>query len=322
MTRTPNDLRRALHEEADAAAYPHVDALVAGARRRAIASRRRVLAVLGSVTVAVLVVGGVAVSRPEHRALPQPAGAGASNPATSLATSPATATNPATSAATIPTASPTTSLPASQSAAEARKFGIKAAIAALPIGSRVQALDTASWPVATTQASTREGLWLVSRAERSPNYDDAAHPGLLTEYGELLLLTPDRTRILRAYPFRGVPPQWLLVTPQAVYCGRQGDGGLPNSMVCRVDRSTGALTVVVFPTPDVNDPTGTLTVPEGLGAPQALAGRPGSWRLGGSNPLADLQHVPTLTADGLVFARDPHQAGGGRALRLDPATLK
>lgn len=79
--------------------------------------------------------------------------------------------------------------------------------------------------------------------------DLGAHPQL-TEYGELLLMTPDRRRILRAYPFKGVPPQWLLVTPQAVYCGRQGDGGLPNSMVCRVDRSTGALTVVVFPSPD------------------------------------------------------------------------
>ena len=313
MTRTLDGLRRALHEEADAAAYPHVDALVAGTRRRNVASRRRQIAVLGAVTAAVLVVGGVTVSRPEHRALPQPAGTGAAGPATSPATSPATATNPATN----PTAGPTVPLSASQSAAEARKFGIKAAIAALPIGSRVQPLDTAFWPVATTQTSTREGLWLVSQA------DLRANPQLAADNGELLLLTPDRTRILRAYPFRGVPPEWLLVTPQAVYCGRQGDGGLPNSMVCRVDRSTGALTVVVFPTPDVNDPTGTLTVPEGLGAPQALAGRPGSWRLAGAIPWsADLQHVPRLTADGLVFARDSYQAGGGRALRLDPATLK
>jgi hypothetical protein len=55
---------------------------------------------------------------------------------------------------------------------------------------------------------------------------------------------------------------------------------------------------------------------------QALAGRPGSWRLAGPLPSADLQHVPRLTADGLVFAPDPNQPGGGRALRLDPATLK
>ena len=219
MTRTLDDLRAALHEAADAAAYPHADSLVAGARRRAVASRRRQLAVLGAVTAAVLVVGGVAVSRPEHQALPQPAGTGASNPATSLATS----------SVASPTASPTTSLPASQSAAEARKFGIEPGVAALPIEVRVQQLDVAFWPIATTQASTREGLWLVSQA------DLRANPQLAADNGELLLLTPDRTRILSAYPFRGVPPQWLLVTPQAVYCGRQGDGGLPDSMVCRVD---------------------------------------------------------------------------------------
>lgn len=293
MTRTLDDLRGALHAEADAAAYPDVDVLVSGARRRVAATRRRRLAVLGAVTAAVMVVGGVAMTRPTQQALPQPAGTGASAPVTS------------------PTVTPTASLPASQSTADARAYGIEAAVAALPIGVRVQPLDPAFWPVATTQASTPEGLWMVSRAERSPNYDDAAHPGLLTEYGELLLLTPDRSRILRAYPFRGVPPQWLLVTPQAVYCGRQGDGGLPDSMVCRVDRSTGALGVAVFPN----------TVDSAFSDPQSLTGRPGSWRLDNSSPAAIFSHVPQLTADGLVFA-DPSQPGGDQPLRLDPATLK
>jgi hypothetical protein len=291
----------------DTAPGRFVDFVVAGTRRRR-------LAVLGAVTAAVMVVGGVAISHPTDQALPQPARQGASSPATSPATIPTA--SPATSLATIPTASPTTSLPVSQSAANAVVYGIEAAVAALPIGVRVVQPDPAVWPVATSQASTPEGLWLVSRAEHSPNYDYGAHSGLLTEYGELLLLTPDRSRILRAYPFRGVPPQWLLVTPKAVYCGRQGDGGLPNSMVCRVDRSTGALIVVVFPSPDYF----------ATDAPQALAGRPGSWRLVGSLPSADLQadlqHVPRLTADGLVFAPDPNQPDGGRALRLDPATLK
>ena len=303
MKRTLDDLRGALHEEADAAAYPDVDALVAGARRRVVATRRRRLAVLGAVTAAVMVVGGVAMTRPTHQVLPQPAGTGASAPVPS------------------PTVTPTASRSASQSTADALVYGIEAAVAALPIGVRVHQLDPAFWPVATSQASTPEGLWLVSRAEDSPDYDDAAHPGLLTEYGELLLLTPDRGRILRAYPFRGVPPQWLLVTPRAVYCGRQGDGGLPNSMVCRVDRSTGALTVVVFPSPD-DFATDAPPVPGGLSAPQALASRPGSWRLAGSLPSADLQHVPRLSAGSLLFARDPNQAGGGKSLRLDPLTLR
>lgn len=166
---------------------------------------------------------------------------------------------------------------------------------ALPIAVRVQQLDPASWPVATSQASTSEGLWLVSEPGGF-GADDAEHPEL-AEYGELLLLTPDRGRILRAYPFRGVPPQWLLVTPKAVSCGRSGDGGLPDSMVCRVDRCTGALSVAVFSSP----------TDSGFGKPQPLAGRPGSWRLDGSHPAADLQHVPKLTVDGLLFARDPNQ---------------
>jgi len=76
MRRTVDDLRGALHEEADAAAYPDVEALVAGARRRVVAGRQRRLAVLGTATVAVLVVVGLAVSRPAHKALPQPADRG------------------------------------------------------------------------------------------------------------------------------------------------------------------------------------------------------------------------------------------------------
>src|SRR5665647_3932005 len=192
-----------------------VHSVVAGARRRRLAV---------AVTAALMVVGGVAITRPTHPASPQPAGQSASSPATSPAT--------------MPTASPTTSLPASQSAADASAYGIDPAVAALPIGVRVFQPDPALWPVATSQASTPEGLWLVSRAERSPNFDYGALTGLLGDYGELLLLTPDRSRILRAYPFRAVPPEWLLVTQDAIYCGRQGDGGLPDSMVCRVDRST------------------------------------------------------------------------------------
>jgi len=301
MTRTLDDLRGALHEEADAAAYPDVDALVAGARRHVVATRRRRLAVLGAVTAAVMVVGGVAMTRPTHQALPQPAGTGASGTATS------------------PAASPTASLSASQSAADARSFDIDPAVAAAPIGVRVRRADPRLLPLGSVQASTPEGLWLVSDPDQF-SADISAYPGL-AEYGELLLLTPDRSRILSAYPFRGVPPQWLLVTQEAIYCGRQGDGELANSMVCRVDRSTGALTVVVFPSPD-DFATDAPPVLGGLSAPQALAGRPGSWRLAGSLESADLQHVPRLIAGSLLFARDPNQAGGGKSLRMDPVTLR
>jgi len=74
--RTLDELRSSLHDGADAAAYPDVDALVAGARRRVAASRRRRLAVFGAVTAAVLVVGGLVVTRPTHQAVPQRTGPG------------------------------------------------------------------------------------------------------------------------------------------------------------------------------------------------------------------------------------------------------
>lgn len=297
MTRTVDDLRGALRNEADAAAYPDVDALVAGAQRRVVASRRRRLAVLGAATAALLVVGGVAVTRPTHRALPQPAGMGASSQTSSAEPS--------------PTTRPTAFLRASQSTADARAYGIDPAVAALPIGVRVRQYVSGTLPVASTQASTPEGLWLVSRADGDGSADLGAHPEL-AQYGELLLMAPDRSRILRAYPFRGVPPQWLLVTPEAVYCGRQGDGALSDETVCRVDRSTGALRVAVFPS----------TTDSTFGDPQSLAGRLGTWRLAGSNSGADFYLLPSLTADGLLFARDPNRPGGGKPLRLDPVTLK
>jgi len=302
MMRPPDDLRGEFHEEAHDTAYPDVEALVTSARRRVVASRRRRLAALCAATAAAAVVGVLVTTQSTHLAVQQPAGRGATTPAPSA------------------TPTPTVSKPPSQSAGDARAYGIDPAIAALPIGVRVWPPPPDIWPVATTKSSTPEGLWLVSHPGAFEGADLAAHPQL-TDYGELLLLTPDRGRILRAYPFLGVPPQWLLVTPQAVYCGRQGDGGLPNSMVCRVDRSTGALTVVVFPSPD-DFATDAPPVPEGLSAPRALAGRPGSWRLAGSLTSAFLQRVPRLTANGLLFAPDPNVPGGGKSLLLDPVTLK
>ena len=53
------NLPDALREEADAAAYPDVDAMVAGARRRVATTRRRRRSALGATAVAVLVVGGL-----------------------------------------------------------------------------------------------------------------------------------------------------------------------------------------------------------------------------------------------------------------------
>ena len=72
--RTTDDLRDALNDEADAAAYPDVDALVAGARRRAASTRRRRLSALGATTVAVLLVGGlIAATSSARQPMPEPA---------------------------------------------------------------------------------------------------------------------------------------------------------------------------------------------------------------------------------------------------------
>jgi hypothetical protein len=76
MKPTLDDLRAALHDEADAAAFPNVDALVAGAGRRVGAARRRRRVALGAATVAVLVVGGLVATRPADKVVPRPAGPG------------------------------------------------------------------------------------------------------------------------------------------------------------------------------------------------------------------------------------------------------
>jgi hypothetical protein len=44
-----------------------------------------------------------------------------------------------------------------------------------------------------------------------------------------------------------VPPEVLVVGEEAVYCGRNSEGLLPDSMVCRIDRRTLQAAVRVFP---------------------------------------------------------------------------
>jgi hypothetical protein len=152
--------------------------------------------------------------------------------------------------------SSTTTTPASapgpsQSPADADRDGVVAAVAALPLGQRM---------VVQASVEAPEGVWVVSRIAPS-----AEQPGqgcrlgpeegqtptdwiCTTEYGEVLLLDGTQTRILRAYPLAGVPPQFLRLTDDALYCGRPGDGGLlPDSMVCRIDRHTLEATVRIFP---------------------------------------------------------------------------
>jgi hypothetical protein len=125
--------------------------------------------------------------------------------------------------------------------------------------------------------------------------------------GELVLLDPTGTRRLRGYPFGGVPPQWLLLTPTAVYCGRAGGADRPDAMVCRIDRATGELRVRVLADRRA-EPVTTA---------QDVAGRPGRWVIDPRNPGVDLGRPPRLRPTELVFS-----GPGGRQFLLDPDTLQ
>lgn len=108
-------------------------------------------------------------------------------------------------------------------------------------------------------------------------------------------------QILRAYPLPALPPNSLVVTDDAVYCGRYGDGALPDSMICRIDRTTLNWIVRVFP----------------WETESALAGLyvPDNWTI--DEPI-DAAYVETMqiTKDGLVV-----EGWGGEKL-VDPLTLQ
>ena len=136
-----------------------------------------------------------------------------------------------------------------------------------------------------------DGVWMISRPE-------GAAPG----FAEVLHLD-GAGRVLRAWPFPGLAPQWLLVTSRAVYCGRHGDATAPDAMVCRIDRGTGDLRVHVFA-----DRTGATAVGD-----DGAAGRPGTWVVEDLHTPADLGVAPQVGAE-VTF-----RSGG--LLRLDADTL-
>jgi hypothetical protein len=153
---------------------------------------------------------------------------------------------------------------ASQNASDARRDGVVPEVAALTFRDRVDRIatvrvDDETWAVSRP---TSRGLSKIGcEEEREGAYGIDYVCGV--EYGELLKL--DGRRIVRAYPLPSLPPQHIAITDDAVFCARQGDGGLPDSMACRVDRSSLALNVRVFPNetePGVWTETGT-TLPEG-----------------------------------------------------------
>lgn len=121
---------------------------------------------------------------------------------------------------------------ASQTKTDAKRDGVPAAIAALPYGQRVNAIST---------VTVDDDTWVISRPDRNATIE----PELAIEYGEVLHL--DGRSIEQAFPLPGLPPTHVAVTEDATYCGREGDGGLPDSMVCRIDHDTSAFSVRIFP---------------------------------------------------------------------------
>jgi hypothetical protein len=169
--------------------------------------------------------------------------------------------------------------------------GVERSIAALPASSRIRQVPRGA--SGTTRAPADGGIWMISRPDGAPG-----------DYAEVLRLDASGTRIERAYPFPHLAPQWLLVTSRAVYCGRGGDAVAPDTMVCRIDRSTGELRVRVAA--DLED---EATVTE-----EHLSKAPGTWVVDDRNFVADFGTVPAVGME-LTFR------SGSARLRLSPDTL-
>lgn len=134
----------------------------------------------------------------------------------------------------------------SQTVADARRDGVAPEVAALPFGLRVDAtstvrIDDETWAVSRPTRRGAERLGCDAPSDGGSRVDDVCG----SEYGELVQLRG--RQIVRAYPFAGLPPQHIAITEDAVFCARRGEAGLPDAMVCRVDRDTHELTVRVYP---------------------------------------------------------------------------
>jgi len=153
----------------------------------------------------------------------------------------------------------------SQTSEDAVRDQVPAEVAALPTELRLNLYPEYFGP---TTVATPEGTWLSS------TLDSAVMEGCFTgetpppdavclaEYAEIVLLDSETGRIVRAYPLPSLAAHQLIVTDDAVYCIRQGDGALPASMLCRIDRDTLEAIVRVFPYDDDSDMTsgGAITL--------------------------------------------------------------
>lgn len=239
-------------------------------------------------------------------------GTGAGTAATGT-TATGTAATGAAAVATPGTSSSPAPAGPSQSAADAARDHVPSQVAALPLAARLIPAPSPD-PGLATGVTTPEGVWLISRPDLGTvtasgclPADPAAGIGYRTcsDYSEVLLVSPDRSRILRAVPVPAAPPQWLVAGGGAVYAGRQGDGGAPDSMVLRIDPGTGRVVGRIFPAQDAPDP--------GLTAAD-VGSWPEGWALGRPQPAVFDQ---ATLSDGVLVLTG---SADGR-LRLDPVTL-
>ena len=215
-----------------------------------------------------------------------------------------TTTTTTTTSTTSTTVDVSTVSGPSQSPTEAARDGIVPALAELSLADRVSVI---------VSESTSEGVWAISEVPGAdaPDCLIGDRSGLygtdfvcLGEYHEVLLLTDDLSQIIRAYPLPGQPARLLLVTDEAVYCARQGDGGLPDSMLCRINRQSLGITGRIF----MGSEESIYGPPEGQAIPY------GDWTIVPFSPVVVME---TLEYDGRIVT-----TGYDGIAYHDPVTLE
>ena len=138
---------------------------------------------------------------------------------------------------------------ASQSPDDASRDQVVPAVAALALQDRA---------VPLTWFEAGEGTWAITQMPE-PAADTGSFDCTIgdpegiwgedhicsAEYGEVLLVD-DAGIVIRSYPLL-TTPSWITATDDAVFAGRIGDGGSPDSTIIRIDRSTLESEVLVFP---------------------------------------------------------------------------
>ena len=199
----------------------------------------------------------------------------------------------------------------SQSQTKAARDQIVPALAALPFEARVRRIDEWFGP---TQVDTDVGTWIISRPPDDRELPNGCLLGdgdgvygrdyiCLFEYAEILLIAHGTGQIIRAYPFPGLSPRSIYATEDALYCIRQGDGGLPHSMLCRIDLDTFEATVRVFPD--------ALNYQVGQ---SAYEWTPSSWTIDAPTNLVLWENLD-ITESGVTIG------GHGGTATVDPNTL-